>query len=284
MGSPRGPTLANVFMYHCENIWFQNCPSHFKAIIYRRFVNDTLLLFRSKDHVEKFRNYLNKQHKNVKLISEIEENGSLLFLDIKISHENKKFGTSVYRKPTFRGAFRNFESFIPDIYIYQRGLIEILLHRSFRLCYNYENFHQEIETLKSILKRNSYPHNLVNHCIKKFLNKLFVQSDLNFTVPKRELICVLPYLGKASLDLRTKLKQTIERNLPFCNLKIILRSKCRLKTSFHIKGSLEKKIRCGIIYGYTCSNWNVTYYGKTFRHFYTRAAEHMGVSNLRKTP
>ena len=144
--------------------------------------------------------------------------------------------TSVYRKPTFRGALTNFESFIPYIYIYiyiyiyKRGLIEILLHRSFRLCYNYENFHQEIETLKSILKRNSYPHNLVNHCIKRFLNKLFVQSDLNFTVPKRELICVLPDLGKASLDLRTKLKQTIERNLPFCKLKIILRSKCILKT------------------------------------------------------
>ena len=117
MGYPRGPTLTNVFMYHCENIWFQNCPSHFKAIIYRRFVDDSLLLFRTKDHVEKFRNYLNKQHKKIKLTSEIEENGSLLFLDIKISYENNKFVTSVYRKRTFRGAFRNFEIFLPDIYI-----------------------------------------------------------------------------------------------------------------------------------------------------------------------
>ena len=39
------------------------------------------------------------------------------------------------------------------------------------------------------------------------LNKLFVERDLSFTVPKMELICVLPYLGKASLDLRTKLKE-----------------------------------------------------------------------------
>ena len=113
-----------------------------------------------------------------------------------------------------------------------------------------------------------------------FLNKLFVQRDLNFTVPKRELICVLPYLGKASLDLRTKLRRTIERNLPFCKLKIIFRSKCRLNTLFHFKDSLEKKIRSGIIYRYRCSNCNVTYYGKTFRHFYTRAAKHMGISNL----
>ena len=50
------------------------------------------------------------------------------FLDIKISRENNKFVTSVYRKPTFTGVFTNFESFIPDIY--KRGLIEALLHRS----------------------------------------------------------------------------------------------------------------------------------------------------------
>ena len=154
------------------------------------------------------------------------------------------------------------------------------LHWSLRLCSNFENFHQEIETLKSILKLKSYAHNLVNHCIKKFLNKLFAQRDLNFTVPKRELICVLPYLGKASLDLKTKLRRTIERNLPFCKLNIIFRSKYRLNTLFHFKDSLEKKLRSGIIYRYRCSNCNVTYYGKTFRHFYTSAAEHMGISNL----
>ena len=107
--------------------------------------------------------------------------------------------TSVYRKPTFIGVFTNFESFIPDIY--KHGLIETLLHRSFRLFSNFQiilqNFHREIETLMSILKHNSYPHNLVNHFIKKLLNKIFVQKDLNFMVPKRELICVLPFLGKA---------------------------------------------------------------------------------------
>ena len=238
MGSALGPTLANVFMCNFENFWLENCPSHFKPVVYRRFADDTFLLFRSKDHVEKFRNYLNKQHKSLKFTSEIEENGSLSFLDIKISRENNKFVTSVYRKPTFTGVFSNFESFIPDIY--KRGLIETLLHRSFRLCSNYENFHREIETLKSILKHNSYPHNLVNHCIKKFLNKLFVQRGLNFMVSKRELICLLPYLGKASLDLRTRLRRTIERNLPFCKLKIIFRSKCRLNTLFRFKDSLEK--------------------------------------------
>ena len=64
MGPPLGSTLANVFLCQCENICLENCPSYFKPIVYRRFVDDTFLLFRSKDHVEKFRNCPNKQHKN----------------------------------------------------------------------------------------------------------------------------------------------------------------------------------------------------------------------------
>ena len=99
-------------------------------------------------------------------------------------------------------------------------------------------------------------------------------------VPKRGLTFVLPYLGKLSFDLRTRLRRTIERDLPYCKLKIIFRSKCRLNTLFQFKDPLEKKIRSGTIYRYTCSNCKVTYYGKTFRYFYTRAAEHTGISNL----
>ena len=154
MGSLLRPTLANTFVCHFENIWLENCQSHFTPIVHRRFVDDKFSLFQLKDHVGKFRNYLNKQHKNIKFTSEIEENSSLSFLDKTISRENNKFVTSVYRKPTFSGAFTNFESFIPDIH--KRGLIETLLHKSFILCSNYEKYYE------SILKHNSCPHNLVN--------------------------------------------------------------------------------------------------------------------------
>ena len=72
------------------------------------------------------------------------------------------------------------------------------------------------ETLKSIFKHNYYPKNFVNQCIKKFLNKLFIKKDLNFMVPKRELTFALPYLGKLSFDLRTRLRRNIERDLSNC--------------------------------------------------------------------
>ena len=65
--------------------------------------------------------------------------------------------------------------------------------------------------------------------------------------------------------------------MPYCKLKTIFRSKCRLNTFFPFKDPLEKKSRSGIIYHYTCSNFH---YWKTFCHFYTRLAEHIGISNL----
>ena len=111
MGSPLGPSLANVFLCYHETIWLENCPSEFKPVTYRRFVDDTFLCFYWKRHIEKFRNYLNRQHKNIRFTSETESENSMSFLDIKISRDNNKFKTSVYRKPTFSGVFTNFGSF-----------------------------------------------------------------------------------------------------------------------------------------------------------------------------
>ena len=75
--------------------------------------------------------HLNK-HQNINFNIEQENVVSLWFLVVKISCKNGKFVTSVYRKPTFSGAFTNYENFI---LIYQkRGLLHTLLHRSFSIC------------------------------------------------------------------------------------------------------------------------------------------------------
>ena len=60
-------------------------------------------------------------------------------------------------------------------------------------------------------------------------------------VPKREQFFVLPYSGKPSFDLRARPRRTIERDLPYCKLKIIFRFKCRLNTPFRFKDPLERK-------------------------------------------
>ena len=44
---PLGSKLANVFMWRLENIWLKNFPAHLKSFVYRRFIDDTFLFFRS---------------------------------------------------------------------------------------------------------------------------------------------------------------------------------------------------------------------------------------------
>ena len=156
MGSPLGSIFANIFLSYYEQMWLKNCPCEFKPVMYKRYVDDTFLLFRSKDHIEKFQGYLNCEHPN-KFTSEIEENNSISFLDIKVSRVNNSFSANIYRKVTFNGAFSNFESFIPISY--NSNSILTLLFRAFKLCFNFELFYQEILNLKYIFKINGYPGN-----------------------------------------------------------------------------------------------------------------------------
>ena len=60
MGSPLGPLFANIFMSFHEKSWIHNCPSAFKPLMYRRYVDDCFLLFTFLHHVPLFLSYLNR--------------------------------------------------------------------------------------------------------------------------------------------------------------------------------------------------------------------------------
>ena len=57
MGSPLGPTLANVFLSFYEVKLIEQCPKEFKPVFYRRYVDDIFVLFESTEHLSKFRDY-----------------------------------------------------------------------------------------------------------------------------------------------------------------------------------------------------------------------------------
>ena len=100
MGSPLGPTLANAFLCFHKQIWFNECPNEFKPAYCRRYVDDISVLFRSPDHLEKFKNYLNSKHRNIRFTSEKEHNNSMPYLDVSVTRTSNGFKTSVYHKPT----------------------------------------------------------------------------------------------------------------------------------------------------------------------------------------
>ena len=91
--------------------WFNNCPQGFKPVFYRRYVDDIFMLFKSNDHLNYFKDFLNSCHNNMSLSMETEKENKLSFLDAEIIRKQGKFTTTIYRKSTFSGVCSNFESF-----------------------------------------------------------------------------------------------------------------------------------------------------------------------------
>ena len=216
MGSPLGPALANIFMCNFESKWLRDCPNYIRPVFYRRYVDDIFALFSSLDHANKFKGHLSTKHPNINVSIENEKDGCLPFLDVNIFRENEKFATNVYRKKTFSRVSTNFKSFIPETY--KIGLIKSLLFRCFSLCSDFIKFHHEIDNLKSILYKNSCPRDLIDKCIKEFLDKILTPKSVSSTVPKKVLIIALPYLGK----------------FPYCNVRFVFQTKCKISRCLQI--------------------------------------------------
>ena len=275
MGSPLGPTLANIFLCHWEEIWLKKCPKQFRPEYYNRFMDDTFLLFSSEDHVNKFKKYINTRHKNMTFTHEIEKNNNLAFLDILVTREGT-FRTSLYRKPTFSGLYTHFKSHMPDSY--KKGLLYTLLHRAFVICSSWDKFHEEVCFLKKTFRKNSFPDFFIDRCVKYFLDKIFTAKKVIIDVPKKEVRICLPFLGKQSFEIKTKLCKFVSKNFPQCKLQVIFNSNNRLRNLFSFKDKIPQSVRSHLLYKYTCDDCNAVYIGKTRRHFLVRVFEHLGTS------
>ena len=216
MGSLLGPLPANTFMSFYEQKWLNNCPSSLKPLLYRRYVDDCFLLFRSSDYVPLFLDHLNQQHANITFTTEIERDGKLPFLDIDISRSESKFATSVYRKPTFTDLFTNFNSFIP--LTYKQNLPSCLVYRIFNLCSSYENFHTQLEVVRKyfhtqlevvrkLFNSNGFPSHMFDRIVRRFFAHTFDPRPPVLTASKKIFYFCLPFTGIHSLQIRTQINR-----------------------------------------------------------------------------
>ena len=118
---------------------------------YRKYVDDTFLIFDNRTDVNLFFIYMNKCHSNIKFTMESEINNTLPYLDILITrHSDGKLTTKVYRKPTYTG-----------------------LYLRWHICSSVENFYQEVDFLRSILAKNGYPLNFIDTITKNFIQSTY---------------------------------------------------------------------------------------------------------------
>ena len=121
---------------------------------------------------------------------------------------------------------------------------------------------------------------VLNSCIQAFLRKIDRPKIPVHTVPKKEVMLVLPYLGHVSVRLREKLHVLFNSSFPYCKLRLVFKSNVRLRSLFSLKDKLPVHLRSCVVYRYRCSSCNAAYIGKTKRQFKVRICEHLGISHL----
>ena len=285
MGSSLGPSMANIFLCHHEEQWLQNCPSDFKPVFYRRYIDDTFLLFKDPSHIKKFHTYINKQHPNIDFTTETEVNGTLSFMDITILRDNGSFTMSVFRKATFTGLATNYLSYVPNIFKF--NAVRTLLTRAFRICTNEDLFNAEVNFLTKYFLSNRYPRKIIASIIHKF--KRSVQNltstphvDPNVTADNKMCYISLPFYGSFSYHIRKELNKILKPLYPKIEFRFIFTNKYTIGSLFPFKDKSPKELTAMVTYLFKCPSCEAGYVGKTTVNFTTRVHQHLGKSAITK--
>ena len=281
MGSPLSATMANIFLCHHETKWLDECPTHFKPLLYKRYVDDTFLIFKERQHIESFFNYLNGKHPNINFTKEYESDGKLSFLDMNVKKEFRdnvtSFNFNIFRKRTFTGLGLNYHSY--TYYNFKLNSIRTLVFRAYQLCTTWIDFHNELSFILKFFKKNGYPEALIFRVFNKFLQNIFSPKPKVISVPKLTFYVKFPFLNNICSNFMKKELGTIfGRKYPHIDFKFLFVNNITIKSILNHKERLPSDLCSGLVYLYKCSVCNASYIGQTMKSLRTRANEHLGLS------
>ena len=186
MGCVLGPTLANFYMGHLENLILNSIlkqQNKEQPFIYCRYIDDIFLTINSEADLINLKN-LFEEYSVLKFTYEIENHNKIKFLDCEITKNYTALETKVYVKETFDGNYLNYNSICPIRY--KTGIIKTLLHRAKLISSNWSNFHVEITRLKQTLVNNNYPLFLIDKEINNFLKTNF-EKNISNSIEKNKI-------------------------------------------------------------------------------------------------
>ena len=263
MGSPVAPMLANG--------WMSKFDTTIKgdATLFSRYMDDVLRDIRNNE-IENKLEQINNLHPSLKFTVERQINGSIPFLDMRITNLNGKLSSTWYTKRTDTGLTMNFHAVAP--LRYKRSVVSGMIHRIIRACSNWSAVHESITKAKKILENNQFPPSFYEPIIKKCLNsvcdkdeKVVEEDSLD---DKKEKLLFLQYRGKISDQFQNVLRR-IEAP---CKVIYTLQ---KIKTVMpSLKTPVEKSLKSGTVYQIKCSRCQSCYVGQSSRHLGNRIKEH----------
>ena len=160
MGSPCAPLLANGWLSQYDSQIRDNAKWYF------RYMDDIFREIAETKYDSKLEE-VNTYHDSLGFTGEKEHEGALPALDSKLINNDGVLSSTWYCKPTDTGLIMNFHALAPMKY--KRAAVIGFVHRIYRACSNWQNFHESLERAKSILLKNQYPPSFTEKLIHETL-------------------------------------------------------------------------------------------------------------------
>ena len=142
-----------------------------------------------------------------------------------------------------------------------------MIDRSFKICFSWSSFHNDIEKIKSNLIKNAYPPFLIHKAIEKYLdykfsrnqNQLKDKSDVHYTISKINF-------------------WNFAKSFVNFNIKLVFNS-FKIKNYFFYNDPIPNNFKSFLVYKFSCDSCSFSYIDKTCRHFKNRIEEHIKNDN-----
>lgn len=237
----------------------------YDPILMVKYVDDILAIL-PKEELENTLGIFNSVHPALKFTYEIEENGSIPYLDIKIIRtSNNTLSTDFYQKPTCSNRLLNYKSCHPIIQ--KSSMAYGLISRVLTLS-SAEYHVKNIMKIHTILAMNGYPERLITSLIQKFKNRQKFRS-IQPTVNEDVRYKGMGYVPKLSEGL-SRLFSRYDKTL-----RIGYKPKKKVQTIIgnnrNIKPDMMKH---GVVYEIQCNDCEGVYIGQTGQLLTNRVKQH----------
>lgn len=274
MGCPLSATLANNFMDKIDNL-INALP--ISPSFYVRYVDDIFIIWKhSLDSFTKFVETINNIHPTIKFTTEMENRNSLPFLDVLVQKDiyNKRFITSVYRKPNSNCSPPHFKSAHP---MHQKfSAFKGFVNRAYNLCSNVKLRNTELDYLRNLATTRGFPSQIITNFARKIENKINLQNTTTLESQKETSsgFISIPYIP----GLSGKIGSILKRH----NMKTIYKPYKKTSDILNNFKNKNNNLELSGIYSIPCAECPSIYIGQTKWNFKTRRDEHQRASGYSK--
>lgn len=240
---------------------------------YCRYVDDIFCVMQA-DKIEDFLKLLNAQHPSVQFTCEREINGSLPFLDLRITRMDNALDFNIYRKPTSTDCFIPADSSHNQHHKF--AAFNSMVHRLLYVPLSPENYSKEVENIERIAIRNGFDKNIISRMIINRRRRMEVREASTLT---RSLEDVLKQ--RIVLSFNKVINRELQKSLNKNDVGIINKNKNKLRTLLRSPKDKIPALHQSGIYQIKCNDCNLVYIGQSRRRVTSRFSEHSAATRLK---